>query len=84
LNIDLDCPTCQSQFTASPESSACVVERMADQGAWLALGDGETSEDALAATLSDCGADRCPRCGTRANVSEDSLARIAQDLLATW
>jgi hypothetical protein len=85
MHVELYCPHCQRRFAASPETpAAAVFDRVTEQGPWGALGDGETFEDSVAAALADRAADRCPRCGKAATVSEESLGRLTLELLATW
>jgi hypothetical protein len=83
--VELFCPKCQRRFAASPEApAAAVFDRVTAEGPWHALGDGETFEDSVAAALADRPADRCPRCGTTATVSEESLGQLTLELLGTW
>jgi hypothetical protein len=83
--VELYCPKCDSRFTVAPGTpAASVFDRVSAEGPWSALGDGETFEDSVAAALADRGAGRCPRCGTAATVSEESLGRFTRDLLGTW
>lgn len=85
MYVELYCDHCERPFVASPDTPASeVVDRLSEEGPWSALGDGVTVEDALAAALSDGAAGRCPRCGTEATVSEESLGRVTMELLATW
>jgi hypothetical protein len=85
MPVELYCPNCQSHFAASPEAPAAdVFGRATEEGPWAALGDGETFEDAVAAALADSGVDPCPKCGTAATVSEESLGRLTLQLLGTW
>jgi hypothetical protein len=85
MQVELYCRSCQGRFAAAPETpAAAVLDRATAEGPWGALGDGETFEDAVAAALADRGADRCPRCGGSATVSEESLGRLTLELLATW
>jgi hypothetical protein len=85
MHVELYCPGCQRNFAASPETPAAdVFDWATEAGPWNALGDGETFEDSVAAALADRGADRCPRCGAAATVSEESLGRLTLELLGTW
>jgi len=85
MHVELFCPVCQRRFETSPDTPAAdVFERVTAEGPWSILGDGETFEDSVAAALADHGADRCPRCGTAALVSEESLGRLTLELLGTW
>ena len=76
MQVELYCPHCDRSFVAPPEAPAReVLDRMADQGPWYALGDGETYEDMIFATLFACGSIRCGECGEPANVTEESLGQ---------
>jgi hypothetical protein len=54
------------------------------EGRWYPLGDGETFEDMIFSALTEQGAILCPRCGEAAAVSEESLGRVALNMLAEW
>ena len=85
MRVELYCPKCERRFTAAPEAPiSSVFDRVSQEGPWGALGDGETFEDSVAAALADRGAGCCPRCGTAATVSEESLGRLTLQLLGTW
>jgi hypothetical protein len=72
-------------FVAEPETPArAVLDRMADEGPWYALGDGETYEDMIFSTLFACGTIRCSACGESASVSEQSLSEMAMEVLGSW
>jgi hypothetical protein len=55
---------------------------MFDTGPWYALGDGETFEDMIFATLTESGHIGCPECGEPVAVSEESLGRVAMAMLS--
>jgi len=59
-----------------------VLERMTEEGPWYALGDGETFEDMIFTALMTRGAIRCPECCRPVSVSEESLGRLAMEMLA--
>lgn len=85
MMVELYCPHCTSRFAAEPETPAGeVLDRMADGGPWYALGDGETFEDMIFATLFSYGAIRCSECGEQASVSEESLGRLTLEVLGSW
>ncbi len=85
MRVELYCPRCTTSFMAEPETAASeVLDRMADTGPWYALGDGQTFEDMIFATLLDHGAIRCGECGEHANVSEESLGRLTLEVLGSW
>ena len=57
MQVELYCPHCSCCFSANPEAPAAeVLDRMADEGPWYALGDGETFEDMIFSTLFALGA----------------------------
>ena len=78
--VEIRCPECGWESVKLPQEQA--LERIASEGPWFALGDGETCEDRIA-HLADQG-QPCPHCGTAVVVSEDSLCRISLRLLANW
>jgi hypothetical protein len=83
--VELCCSHCGNRFAADPEApSAEVIERMAEEGPWYALGDGETFEDMIFATLFSYGAIRCMECGEQASVNEESLGQLAMEVLGSW
>lgn len=85
MNIELCCSECSCRFVAPPELAADeVVERLFDEGPAYALGDGETFEDMIFATLTERGAIYCPECGEPVHVSEESLGRLALSMLERW
>ncbi len=82
MKIELCCPTCSCRFVAPPEASSHeVLDQMFDEGAQYALGDGETFEDMIFATLTEQGDICCPVCGDPVSVSEESLGRLALSML---
>jgi hypothetical protein len=85
MQVELFCPNCCCRFAASPETPAAeVLDRMAEEGPWYALGDGETYEDMIFTTLFDCGSIRCSECGESVVVSEESLGQLAMEVLGRW
>ena len=85
MHVELHCPSCATHFTAPPSArSEEVLERMFDDGPAYALGDGETFEDMIFTTLMDHGQICCPTCGDAVTVSEESLGRMAMEVLAQW
>lgn len=85
MKVELYCPHCASSFVAEPETPAAeVLDRMACEGPWYALGDGETYEDMIFTTLLSHGSIRCSECGEQANVSEESLGRMTLEVLGSW
>jgi hypothetical protein len=85
MQVELYCPNCGHAFVAEPETPAAeVLDRMADEGPWYALGDGQTYEDMIFSTLLACGHIRCAECGATANVNEESLGQLTLEVLGNW
>jgi hypothetical protein len=85
MQVELYCPHCSCRFVAAPDTPAAVVlDQMMAEGPWYSLGDGETFEDMIFATLLSTGAVRCPDCGDPVSVSEESLGRLTREVLACW
>ena len=85
MQVELYCQECDCRFTAAPETpAAAVLDRMASDGPWYALGDGETFEDMIFNTLVGCGHIRCSECGEEAAVTEESLGELAMEVLGAW
>jgi hypothetical protein len=83
--IELYCERCDCGFTAPPETSAQkILELMTEEGPWYGLGEGETFEDMIFAALTERGAIYCPVCGEQVAVSEESLGKMAMEMLAGW
>jgi hypothetical protein len=85
MQVELYCPHCCTSFVAEPDAPAQkVLDRMAEEGPWYALGDGETFEDMIFSTMLACGTIRCSECGEPASVSEQSLGRLTMEVLGSW
>lgn len=85
MQVELYCPRCCTSFVAAPDTPASkVLDRMAEEGPWYALGDGETFEDMIFSTMFACGKIRCSECGAAASVSEQSLGRLTMEVLGSW
>lgn len=85
MKIELKCPECSCRFAAPPEcSSDELIERMFDEGPRYALGDGETFEDMIFNTLIETGGISCPECGEPVEVSEESLSKLAMEVLSNY
>ncbi len=85
MQVELYCPHCDTSFVAAPETPASqVLDRMAEEGPWYALGDGETFEDMIFASMFACGNIRCSECGTPVSVNEQSLGRLTMEVLGSW
>jgi hypothetical protein len=85
MQVELTCPHCCCNFAANPETPAAeVLDRMAEEGPWYALGDGETFEDMIFSTLFACGSIRCSECGESVSVNEESLGQLTMEVLGSW
>ena len=85
MQVELYCPQCDCRFAESPDTPAAeVLDRMADDGPWYALGDGETFEDMIFSTLTAEGEIDCAQCGEPVHVSEESLGQLAMEVLGSW
>jgi hypothetical protein len=85
MQVELFCPHCHCRFAAEPETPAAeVLNRMAEDGPWYALGDGETFEDMIFSTLFACGTIRCSECGEAVSVTEQSLGQLTMEVLGSW
>lgn len=85
MQVELCCPNCGNAFAAEPEAPCAeVLDRMAEEGPWYALGDGETFEDMIFSTLFACGSIRCTECGEAASVTEQSLGQLTMEVLGSW
>ena len=85
MQIELFCDNCACHFTAPPDTSAEeILRRMTDEGPWYGLGEGETFEDMIFSALTVRGAIYCPECREPVSVSEESLGRMAMEILAHW
>ncbi len=85
MQVELHCQHCACRFAAHPDTPAAeVLDRMADEGPWYALGDGETFEDMIFSTLFARGEIRCSECGEVASVTEESLGQLAMEVLGHW
>lgn len=85
MRVELKCPACCGQFVAPPHASAEEIrDQMTEGGQWYSLGEGETFEDMIFTTLTQDGAIFCPDCGAAVEVSEESLAQLAMEVLECW
>lgn len=82
MKLDLQCPHCDCRFDG--QASGVRLEQMAEEGPWLALGDGETFEDRLHASITAEGAICCPQCASPVSVTEACLGKLALELLGQW
>lgn len=85
MQIELNCTCCHCRYAPGPGSGAGeVLERMTEEGPWHILGDGETFEDTLFAALNGSEKFPCPDCGEPLCVSQESLGRLAMEMLTCW
>ena len=85
MQVELYCPQCSCCFSADPDAPhAEVLDRMAEEGPWYALGDGETFEDMIFSTLFARGDIRCSECGEAAVVTEETLGQLTLEVLGSW
>ena len=85
MQFELHCPSCvRDFFMPSDSAGAEILDHMAERGAWCPLGDGETIEDNVYATLATQDSLCCPECSKPGIVSQESLGRVARELLTQW
>jgi hypothetical protein len=85
MKVELYCPRCSCRFAAPPDTAAEeILERMLDEGPWHGLGDGETFEDMIFNALTSEGEIPCPQCEAPVCVSEESLGKLAMEMLSQW
>ncbi len=81
MQIELDCPRCDFLFSAAPETPSCaILDRLTEEGPWMALGDGETFEDMIFSALTARGRICCPECRAAVSVNEASLGPLTREL----
>jgi hypothetical protein len=80
--IDLVCPCCPFQFSAPAAADAVhILDRMIEDGPWLALGEGDTFEDMVVRAVNTRGAIRCPDCREALIVNHEEPSQFREDLL---
>jgi len=85
MHVELRCSHCPGQCDPLSERlTSQVLDQLREEGPWFSLGDGETLEDHIYATLTPPGKDRCPECGESLSVTEESLGQLARSLLTSW
>jgi hypothetical protein len=85
MQIELVCTGCGCRFVSPPDApTAEVLDRMTEEGPWFGLGDGETFEDMIFTALAERGTISCPDCGEGVSVCEESLGRLAMEVLSRW
>jgi hypothetical protein len=84
MPVELQCSRCGYVFGLEDDTPIeAVLNQVAEEGPWSAVGDGETVEDRVFTALSACDC-RCPQCGANARISEEQLAAFAHEMLAYW
>jgi hypothetical protein len=80
--LDLVCPCCPFHFRAGAETAATqILDRMTEDGPWLALASGDTFEDMVHTALRVRGAIRCPECQSVLIVNEQMPGYRSRELL---
>ena len=80
MMIDLVCPNCPFHFRAPSDTLATeILDRMIEDGPWVALGEGENFEEMILAALHSRGAIRCPDC--QEVVAIENLGRASREML---
>jgi hypothetical protein len=83
--FQLHCPSCVRSFSVCADSTLSeLLDQMAENGVWCPLGDGETIEDNVYNALAAQDQLYCPECSQPVTISQESLSRIARDLLVHW
>ena len=86
MHIELHCTCCSCRFVAPPYFAAddeFQSQTLSDEP-WYALGDGNTFEDSIFATLTERGKISCPECGEAIAVNEERLGQLAMQMLAAF
>src|SRR5262249_61954654 len=84
VEIELHCPSCLSNFTASPEATPeQIVQRMTEEGPWYALANGNSFEDMVCLALLNRGAINCPDCASPVSIREKSMGALI-DMLGSY
>jgi hypothetical protein len=85
MQVELYCSRCRCLVVGAPNDAADeIVDRMSKEAPALALAEGETFEDLIFAALTKRGQTRCPECGEPVSVSEESLGRMALEVLSQY
>jgi len=79
MEMELRCPHCGARIPVV--LTECVAEVPGDDRL-AALGDGQTFEDLLYTSLTKEGPLICPKCERSVRVSQETLNRLAMELLA--
>jgi hypothetical protein len=85
MQLEMRCAHCSYQTVIPHDPREWQAwKQLAAEGPWASLGDGETFEDRICATLQSADGGRCPKCGGPLYASEESLGSVSQELLAQW
>jgi hypothetical protein len=83
MHMELRCPRCPFRFAAVADTPADeVLDRMTEEGPWIALGRGDTFEAMVFAALTARGWIGCPDCGGAAAVREGETELLHEPELA--
>jgi hypothetical protein len=81
--MELRCPRCPFRFIAAADTPVDeVLDRMTEEGPWIALGRGDTFEAMVFAALTARGWIGCPDCGGAAAVREGETELLHEPELA--
>jgi hypothetical protein len=85
MHVQLYCPRCSLPFEVPNDSPELArLNRLAEEGPWSVLGDGETLEDSLHAALDAKVGPACPECGQSVPIPEEVLGQMTLELLGHW
>ncbi len=85
MQIEMDCACCHYNFPLQPNTPVGeVLDQMTAEGPWFDLCEGATVEDTLFAAFDSREQVLCPACGEPVPVSEESLGRLAMEMLTGW
>jgi hypothetical protein len=83
MQIELQCTRCPFHFDAPADADADeILDRMTEEGPWIALGRGDTFEAMVFAALTARGWIGCPDCGRAVSVSERDPWLLTERTLA--
>ncbi len=81
MQMELHCSSCAFSFSAAPHTPATeILERLLDEGRWIALAEGETFAEMVFAALTARGRIRCPECARPVSLSAESLDLLNPEL----
>ena len=83
MQIEMCCPGCPFHFAAPADADADdILDRMTEDGPWIALGHGDSFEAMVFAALTARGWIGCPDCGGAAAVREGETELLHEPELA--